>query len=81
MRMVEKYYNFYIPILNRARSFRRQNAQLSVPLTDNEVVEIGSDNLKTVFPEEYTAVDVRAVPFKTESRWLVTATIKEWECD
>lgn len=81
MRQVEKYYSFFIPALNKAHPFKRVNQVLTVKLRDEEVMELGSDNLHVVFPKEYEVINVRSAPMKTESAWLISATVKDWELD
>jgi hypothetical protein len=81
MRQVEKFYNFFIPALNRAHNFKRVNQVLTVKLKDEEVMELGRDNLHVVFPKEYSVVNIHSSPMKTESAWLISGVVKDWECD
>jgi len=78
MRQVEKYYNFYIPILNRAHSFQRINDVLTVKLRDEEVFEVGSEHLAVIFPRDLTIYDLKAKPMHSEAKWILTARVKEW---
>jgi hypothetical protein len=79
MRQVEKYYSFYIPALNRAYPFKRTNSILEVMLKDTDVIELGRNNLHVVFPKEYNVVNYKATPMHSEAKWLVSASVKDWE--
>ena len=79
MREVTKYLSLYVPVLNRAFPFKRENATLSVKLKDEDVYEIGSEHLKSVFPSEYSVYNVKVVPMKSEQAWMITANVKDWE--
>lgn len=79
MNVIEKYYNFYIPALNKEKFFKREGACLFVKLKDEEVTELGSDRLRAVFPRDLTVSDVKGAPLKAERTWIVSCVVKDWE--
>ena len=79
MRQVEKYYQIYIPALNKGLTFKRENNIAFVRLKDEDVAELGSNNLKAAFPADWTPMHIRSRVLLSEAYWEIRANIKEWE--